>query len=160
MPLRLTSTLNETLNDTGRVAFCGPTIVSAITGTPVSKIEEEIWRHREKPMLAANDTQVTGTDDREVRAALAAFGFEMVPHQDFKMLERKARPTLIQWMQKPRNAWVHHVIGLHKGKVGHWVVVKGVMLCDTYSGGKWQFVVDGPHKSSRLMDVHIVRRMA
>ena len=38
--------------------------------------------------------------------------------------------------------------------------VKGVMLCDTYSGGKWQFVVDGPHKSSRLMDVHIVRRMA
>ena len=35
-----------------------------------------------------------------------------------------------------------------------------VMLCDTYSGGKWQFVVDGPHKGARLMDVHIVRKSA
>lgn len=158
MALRLTSTLNEMLNDTGRIAFCGPTVVSAITGTPVSKIEEEIWRTRGKPRFADNDSQVTGTDDKEVRAALAAFGYEMVPHQDFTMLERKARPTLGQWMMKPRNAWVHHVIGLHKGKIGHWVVVKGVMLCDTYSGGKWQFVVDGPHKGARLMDVHIARK--
>ena len=164
MALRLTSTLNETLNDTGRTVFCGPTIVSAITGTPVSRIEEEIWRHREKPRLAANDCrhegQITGTNDREVRAALAAYGYEMVPHQDFTHLERKARPSLLQWMQKPRNAWVHHVIGLHKGKIGHWIVVKGVMQCDTYSGGKWQFVVDGPHKGARLMDVHIVRKLA
>ena len=160
MALRLTSALHESFNDTGRVAFCGPTIVSAITGIPVSRIEEQIWRHRDRPHLSGNDAQVTGTDDTEVRAALAAFGYEMVLHQDFKMLERKARPTLIQWMQKPRNAWVHHVIGLHKGKVGHWVVVKGVMLCDTYSGGRWQFVVDGPHKGARIMDVHIVRKLA
>ena len=158
MALRLTSTLNELVNDTGRIAYCGPTVVSAITGTPVSRIEEEIWRHRERPALADDRSVVTGTDDGEVRAALAAFGYEMAPHQDFKMLERKARPTLLQWMQKPRNAWVHHVIGLHKGKIGHWVVVKGVMLCDTYSAGKWQFVVDGPHRSCRLMDVHIVRK--
>ena len=53
-----------------------------------------------------------------------------------------------------------HGLQSHKRRAEHWVVVKGVMLCDTYSGGKWQFVVDGPHKSSRLMDVHIVRRKA
>ena len=82
----------------------------------------------------------------------------MVPHQTFTHLERKARPSLLQWMQKPRNAWVHHVIGLTKGKIVHWIVVKGVMQCDTYSDGKWQFVVDGPHKGARLLDVHIVKK--
>ncbi len=29
---RLTSSLNEARNDTGRIAFCGPIVLSAITG--------------------------------------------------------------------------------------------------------------------------------
>ena len=32
---RLTSSLNEARNDTGRIAFCGPIVLSAITGYSV-----------------------------------------------------------------------------------------------------------------------------
>jgi len=44
------------------------------------------------------------------------------------------------------------------GKEGHWVLIKGVKLCDTYSEGRWQFVCDGPHKGARIMEVFAVRR--
>ena len=56
-------------------------------------------------------------------------------------------------MQKPRNAWIHYILAIHKGKEGHWVLIKGVKLCDTYSEGRWQFVCDGPHKGGRIMEV-------
>ena len=46
---RLTSSLNEVENDTGRVAFCGPYVLSAITGYPISRVEEEIRILREVP---------------------------------------------------------------------------------------------------------------
>ena len=35
---RLTSSLNEARNDTGRIAFCGPIVLSAITGYSVSRV--------------------------------------------------------------------------------------------------------------------------
>ena len=41
---RLTSSLNEARNDTGRIAFCGPIVLSAITGYSVSRVEQEIPR--------------------------------------------------------------------------------------------------------------------
>jgi hypothetical protein len=166
MVLRLTSDLNLATNDTGRAVYCGPTVVAAVTGMPVSRIEAEIWRHRRPDEAASIDPTackprgkaVTGTDDAEVRAALAAYGYDMVLVTDYKHLELKARPTLWQWMQRPRNAWSHYILGVHKGRQGHWIVVKGVMMCDTYTSGAWCFVVDGPHKGVRLMDVHMVRK--
>jgi hypothetical protein len=158
MVLPLTSSLNTTRNDTGRTAYCGPTIVSAITGSPISKIEERIWRYRERPAQAQSGRVVTGTDDEEVRDALAACGYDMVLVEDYKSRPRKERPTLWSWMQRPRNAWVHYVLAIHRGREGHWICVKGVMLCDTFTGGAWRFVVDGPHRGCRIMDVHIVRR--
>ena len=45
--LRLTSSLNEARNDTGRIAFCGPIVLSAITGYSVSKVEDEIRAFRD-----------------------------------------------------------------------------------------------------------------
>ena len=63
-------------------------------------------------------------------------------------------------MQKPRNAWVHYILAIHKGKEGHWVLIKGVKLCDTYSEGRWQFVCDGPHKGCRIMEVFEVQQGA
>ena len=43
---RLTSSLNDAHNDTGRIAFCGPVVLSAITGYSVSKVEDEIRAFR------------------------------------------------------------------------------------------------------------------
>lgn len=154
-PARLTSALNEVRNDTGRVAFCGPYVLSAITGFPISKVENEVRRFREIP--EARKPIVRGTYSDEVEAALIAFGYEMRPVAGFMDRPRKERPTVWSWMQRPRNAWAHYILAIHKGKEGHWILIKGVKLCDTYTKGKWQFVCDGPHRGARIMEVFEVR---
>jgi hypothetical protein len=153
---RLTSDRNDVVNDTGRVAFCGPYVISAVTGFPVSKVEDEIRRIRDLPEGA--QPIVRGTYTEEVSEALGVFGYTMKPVRSYLHLPRKERPSVWQWMQVPRNAWAHYILAIHKGKEGHWVLIKGVKLCDTFSEGKWQFVVDGPHKSARIMEVFEVKR--
>jgi hypothetical protein len=153
---RLTSSLNEVVNDTGRIAFCGPFVLSAVTGYSISKVEDEIRAFRNVP--AGSRPVVKGTYAEEVAAALAHFGYRMELKESFMHLERKKRPSVWSWMQKPRNAWAHYILAIHKGKEGHWILIKGVKLCDTYSAGKWQFVCDGPHKGARIMEVFEVRK--
>ena len=152
----LTSHRNDVVNDTGRVAFCGPFVISAITAYPVSKVEDEIRRLRDLPEGAQPIIKGTYTD--EVQAALAHFGYEMKPIKSYMHLARKERPSVWSWMQIPRNAWTHYILAVHKGQVGHWILIKGVKLCDTYSEGKWQFVYDGPHKGAKIMEIFEVRR--
>jgi hypothetical protein len=153
---RLTSSLSDARNDTGHIAFCGPIVLSAITGYSVSKVEDEIRAFR-NPQSERRPI-VKGTYTEEVAAALAHFGYSMELKESYMSRPRKERPTLWSWMQKPRNAWVHYILAVHKGKEGHWVLIKGVKLCDTYSEGRWQFVCDGPHKSARIMEVFEVRK--
>lgn len=155
-PIRLTSSLNEARNDTGRIAFCGPVVLSAVTGYSVSRIEETIRERRGLPDGA--EPVIKGTDAEDVAAALADFGYTMRRVADYQHLERKARPTLWGWMQRPRNAWTHYILAIHKGKEGHWILVKGVKMCDTFTDGRWTFVCDGPHRGCRIMEVFEVRR--
>ena len=154
---RLTSALHDAHNDTGRIAFCGPIVLSAITGYSVSKVEDEVRAFR-NPDADAKPI-VTGTYSEEVAAALAHFGYGMALKESYLGRPRKERPSLWSWMQKPRNAWAHYILAIHKGKEGHWVLIKGVKLCDTYSEGKWQFVCDGPHKGARIMEVFEVKKV-
>ena len=153
---RLTSALNDARNDTGRIAFCGPIVLSAITGYSVSKVEDEIRGFRDPNW--ETKTVIRGTYAEEVASALAHFGYDMALKESFMHLSRKERPSLWSWMQKPRNAWVHYVLAIHKGKEGHWILIKGVKHCDTYTEGRWQFVCDGPHKGCRIMEVFEVRK--
>ena len=153
---RLTSSLNEARNDTGRIAFCGPVVLSAITGYSVSKVEDEIRAFRDPE--SERRPIVKGTYTEEVAAALGHFGYSMELKESYLSRARKERPSLWSWMQKPRNAWVHYILAVHKGKEGHWVLIKGVKLCDTYTEGRWQFVCDGPHKGARIMEVFEVRK--
>ena len=166
--VRVTSSLNEVRNDTGRIAFCGPYVLSAITGFPISAVEDRIraFRGVGSDLLDAPDAgrhrkaqqRIIGTHAEEVGAALAHFGYRMELKESFMDLERKKRPSLWSWMQKPRNVWVHYILAIHKGKEGHWILIKGTKLCDTYSQGKWQFVCDGPHKGAKIMEVFEVKR--
>jgi hypothetical protein len=155
-PARIASSLHEANNDTGRVAFCGPIVLSAITGYSVSKVEDEIRSFRDVP--EGRKPVIRGTYTEEVAAALGHFGYTMTLKESYMNRARKERPSLWTWMQKPRNAWVHYIVAVHKGKEGHWVLIKGVKLCDTYSEGRWQFVCDGPHKGCRIMEVFEVRK--
>ena len=153
---RLTSSLNEVDNDTGRVAFCGPYVLSAITGHPISSIEDVIRAYRALPSDLRHI--VRGTYADEVEQALAVYGYRMTLKESFMHLERKKRPSVWTWMQKPRNAWAHYILAIHKGKDGHWILIKGVKMCDTFTEGKWTFVVDGPHRGCRIMEIFEVRR--
>lgn len=153
---KTTSSLNEARNDTGRVAFCGPVVVSALTGYSISKVEEAIRRHR--GLQGAAKSAVKGTYAEEVEAALAAFGYRMHPVAAYTHLPRRERPTLWGWMQKPRNAWAHYILAIHKGREGHWILVRGVKMCDTFTDGRWTFVCDGPHRGARIMEVYEVKR--
>jgi hypothetical protein len=156
-PTRLTSSLHEANNDTGRTAFCGPIVVSAITGYSVSKVESEIrsFRHLDPESRAV----IKGTYTEDVAAALAHYGYDMVLKETYMGLPRKERPALFSnWMHKQRNPWIHYILALHVGKEGHWVVIKGVKVCDTYSDGTWAFVCDWPHRNKRIMEVYEVRR--
>ena len=155
-PRKNRANLNEVRNDTGRVAFCGPYVISAITGWSISKIEERINANRELP--PEKRPVVRGTYADEVEAALGAFGYRMQLVESFMGLERKARPTLWTWMQKPRNAWSYYILAIHKGKDGHWILIKGVKTCDTFTEGRWEFVCDGPHRGARIMEVFEVKR--
>lgn len=153
---RTTSALNEVKNDTGRIAFCGPYVISAITGWTISKVEDEIRRIRDLPEHAKPVVRGTYTD--EVEGALGAFGYNMLEVESYLHLARKERPTLWSWMQKPRNAWAHYILAIHKGKEGHWILIKGVKMCDTFTEGRWQFVCDGPHRGARIMEIFEVKR--
>ncbi len=112
----LTASLNEVKNDTGRIAFCGPYVLAAITGYPISRMEDEIRTFREIP--AHRKPIVKGTDNEEVAAALAHFGYRMNLRESYMHLERKERPSIWTWMQKPRSAWTHFILAVHKGREG------------------------------------------
>ena len=147
------SGLSPAKNDTGRIAYCGPYVLSALTGIPISRCEDEVNRARG----VSEGVGIKGTSSEEVAVALKALGFAMHVKADYQHLPRKERPTLWQWMQKPRNAWVHYILAVHKGKEGHWILVKGVKMCDTFTEGQWQFVCDGPHRGARIMEIFEVR---
>jgi hypothetical protein len=158
LPLEPTprSSLINAENDTGRVAFCGPYVLAAITGHPISKIEDVIRAQR--PLSSDSKPVVKGTYTEEMQAALAHYGYRMCMIDSFMDRAKKERPTLWQWMQKPRNAWAHYILAIHKGKEGHWILVKGVKMCDTFTDGQWTFVCDGPHRGCRIMEVFEVKR--
>lgn len=155
MPLPLTSSLNETRNDTGRTAYCGPTVVSAIAGYSIAKVEAAICAHRDGE--EARQRMIKGTTAEDVAAALALFGYDMNKAQSFAHLDRKERPTLWQWVQRPRSAFTYFLLGIHTRGGGHWVVVKGARLLDTYTGGTWEFISTGPHRGARIEEVFEVR---
>jgi len=158
MVLRLTTGLNAANNDTGRTAYCGPTVLSAITGYPVSWIEALIHEQRADPATAREIIEGTSTVD--VAEALAIFGFGMDKIEDFNTLERKNRPTVWTFMQRPRSVFSYYVLAVHKGRVGHWISLKGSKICDTYTGGKWVDACYGPNRGCRIMEVYQVKRIS
>ena len=157
MSVRLTPSLSHSRNDTGRTAFCGPTVVSAITGFPVSKIEAILHQHRDDPAEAKRI--IEGTYPDEVRSALAVFGYGMDETENFLHLERKERPTVWSWMQLPRSAFAYYILMVHTRAEMHWICIHGAKICDTYTGGIWKFGVDGPHRGARMTHVYRVRKL-
>jgi len=157
MSAHLTPSLNASRNDTGRTAFCGPTVLSAITGFPVSRIEAIIHRHRADPAEAKKI--IEGTYPDEVGSALVVFGYGMDETENFMHLERKERPTVWSWMQLPRSAFSYYILCVHTRAEMHWICIHGAKICDTYTKGRWVFGADGPHRGAKMTHVYRVRRL-
>ena len=161
-PAHLSSSLHEARNDTGRVVFCGPIVLAAITGYSVSKVEDEIRTFRNG--LVQRKPVVKGTCAEEVAAALAHFGYSMELKESFMHLPRKDRPSLSKWMdgrragRDRRKTFSHYIIAVHKRNEGHWIALKGIHICDTYSDGRWKFFCNSQHTGARVMEVFEVRR--
>src|SRR3977135_1662666 len=88
---RLTSSLNEARNDTGRIAFCGPIVLSAITGYSVSRVEQEIRAFRD--VSPERRPIVRGTDADEVASALTHFGYVMQLTESYMRLDSTESPS-------------------------------------------------------------------
>ena len=111
-PARLTSGLNEAINDTGRIAFCGPVVLSAITGYSIGKVEDEIRRFRN--LAEGQRPAVKGTQAEEVAAALAHFGygaFRDHHHRMQALLEDLAIPCDYQDGPERKHVWESGWVG-------------------------------------------------
>lgn len=157
MSARLTASLSSSRNDTGRTAFCGPTVLSAITGFPVSRIEAIVHEQRADPAEAKKI--IEGTYPEEIGSALAVFGYGMDETGNFMHMERKERPTVWSWMQRPRSAFAYYILMVHTRAEMHWICIHGAKICDTYTEGRWVFGADGPHRGARMTNVYRVCRL-
>ena len=91
-------------------------------------------------------------------AALAHFGYGMELKESYMHLSRKERPSLWTWMQKPRNAWVHYILAIHKGKEGPLGADQGRQALRHLHGGTLAVRVRRPPQGRRIMEVFEVRK--
>ena len=80
--------------------------------------------------------------------------------EDFTSIERKSRPTVWNWMQRPRSVFSYYVLAVHKRRGGHWISIKGGKICDTFTGGKWVDAAYGPNRGCRIIEVFQVKRVS
>ena len=94
----------------------------------------------------------------EVAAALTSFGYEMT-------LQERLPQSAAQGEADPlaMDAETTQCVGAlpardPQGQEGHWILVKGVKMCDTFTEGQWTFVVDGPHRGCRIMEIFEIKK--
>ena len=104
-------------------------------------------------------TVVKGTGSDEVREALAQFGYEMSLKETFMAPGAQGAPDAHGRGCRSRATCGPTISSpCTRARQGHWILVKGVKMCDTFTEGRWTFVVDGPHRGARLMEVFEVRK--
>src|SRR5690606_2284494 len=121
--------LRDAVNDTKSRAFCGPMVVAAITGEPVSRVRDAFryvrygasWtsRRRSPPIM--------GTHTHETERVLRLFGYVGAWHKV------SGRPTLAAYLEGRRGVQrTHPCVVL---VTGHYVAISGWLFCDTFSKG-------------------------
>jgi hypothetical protein len=69
----ISGSLYRPRNDTGRTAYCGPTAMAAVTGEPVSVIENAI-----RGFVSAEPPNIIGVNDVQLLAAMELLGWHVV----------------------------------------------------------------------------------
>lgn len=143
-----TPPLKAVVNDTRAHAWCGPTVVAAITGKPISTVKGVI------KVIRQNDKAVRGTDDFDVCQALKVFGYTSDLRTNYKKGER---PTLAAWLRGRTAEQRKQTIIVHV--TGHWVVVRGNTFIDTFTKGQPVRTSDAPRRRIRVEGYFVVRQM-
>lgn len=130
---RPASSLNTVTNDTGRAAFCGPYVLSAITGYGISRIEDVI-RACAWTFPRAESPSCGAPTPMRSKPRWPTSVYRMVLKETHLNKARKERPTVWSWMQKPRNAWAYYILAIHKGKRAILISVKGVRVTPSRKG--------------------------
>jgi hypothetical protein len=138
-------------NDTPTRAWCGPTVVSCITGKKVSKVREAIRKVR-GPRSDGTKAAIMGTTTYEVRSAFAALGWRM----DRVKSDKIAGLTLAAWLrQREKGDLSTYVVEV----TGHWVAVRGRMFVDTFTKGEPVTIGKAPGRRKRVVAVYRVTKV-
>jgi hypothetical protein len=140
MKLRPVTTLN------GERTYCGPSVISAVTGFPVAIICEVINRHRLAKGLGHTKIHVGGTYFPEVNACLKHYGFEAVPTEmNVPLTHNGNKPTIARWIKQRTDRNELNLIEAGN----HWQLIKGVKFVDSFTKVP-VFIRKAPHRCARV----------
>jgi hypothetical protein len=144
--------LHEAHNSETTKSWCGPTVVSSITGRDVARVKDLIRDRRGYKWLGKE--AVKGTTWNDIHHALKHYGYRLDSQSAFF---DKERPTLAGWLRmtsKTRKPDAYYVVNL----TDHWVVIHGRKFCDSLTKGKPVFLRSAPGRRKRVERVYVVVR--
>ena len=143
------------VNDTRTQAWCGPSVVCAITGKPMSVVRETIKAIRRYYGSAA---PLTGTTSHEVSGALHDLGYRMSPLWAYA---REDAPTVARWLRERkeghRSATFVLLITYRSWTRRHWIVVRGNKFADSHQLEPCN-TSKAPHRRKRVVKVYRIHK--
>lgn len=126
----------------GKNGYCGPLVLSVLSGKSTDECGLLASRNG-KPLKAMFNFQL--------QESLELLGIQFQKYKPAMQRSGKSYPypTLKQWMdqfRRPSEQDVPFVVVI----TGHYILVKGNQICDTYTEGKWVDVSDYKRKSSHV----------
>ena len=138
MKLRPVKTLN------GERTFCGPSVISAITGFPVALICEVINRHRLERRESTR-IDVGGMHFYEVNDCLRTYGYKALPTEmNVPLFFNGSKPTIARWIKQRKDRNELNLVDAGN----HYQLIKGVKFVDSFTKVP-VFIRKAPHRRSR-----------
>ncbi|MGY5811706.1 hypothetical protein ACXHXG_28880 [Rhizobium sp. LEGMi198b] len=147
-----TGYLHDVVNDTKSRSFCGPTVVAAITGEPISRTRDcyRLVRHGADWTSWKRAPAIMGTQLWETEQVLRLFGYTGTWHNVL------GQPTLAAYLEARTGVQrTHPCIVL---VTGHYVAVAGWLFCDTFSKGQVVDADNAPGRRKRVQKAFVITR--
>jgi ketosteroid isomerase-like protein len=138
--------------------WCGPAVISALTGEPTSVARDLVKKYRKDPVAL-----VQGTSEEEIEFALDRLGYKLEHAYLYGGRDWQNKPTFSHWLHKTTKERVDNVgylISLSGTKVnnaGHWaLVMNGVYICSFTS--YWVTLEKARFRKRKVEAVYAVRK--
>lgn len=148
-------TLKSCVNDTKTKAYCGPTVIAAITGRKISKVRKAVRQVRgDHPRMPKRP--VTGMTESLLYRTLVSLGHTNIGAGKAYLYGHRApkdRPTVAQWLKlskDERAKGMAYVLVVGPGSGDHFIGVKGRKIIDTLTGYDPVFISQAKGKRKRV----------